>query len=348
MDIKKQPLVTILIPCFNAVPFLKEALESIINQTYSNLEILCINDGSTDETGNILEKYAKIDKRIRVIHNETNIRLIKTLNKGIELANGEYIGRMDADDIAAPNRIEIQLEFLRSHPSVDIVSCGLWVISERGTMINKVIPRQHTAVACFFASFFYVPIGHPELLAKANVFKENHFLEKDYALHTEDYELWSRLLSNGYNLQNIDTLLHYFRINSKSVSRMFTQIQDANFVACAQKHYLKYTNKNYSTQVVKIFVNRIDNLLAFADFKYALHEMQKFRIQFLQKEKTRIDAPSKREIQVVYFTQLLDICIQAIKRTSLKNKVYAFWILLANFQMLFYKGFWIYFKNKFH
>lgn len=341
-----KPLITVLMPCYNAMPFLVEALESIINQTYSNLEILCINDGSSDETGAVLDKYALLDKRIKVIHNDTNIKLIKSLNKGIELAKGEFIARMDADDISELNRIEVELNYMLLNPSIDIISCGLWVISESGKVITEIIPRQHTNMACFFASFFYVPIGHPELLVKAKVFKDNHFLEEKMALHTEDYELWSRLLRKGYNLQNMDILLHKFRINSQSVSRKYTEIQDSNFVECVRKHYFEYTGKLYSTEVVRVIVNRINKDLSFLDFKFGLQEMNNFKDFFVNRENISINKQSKLEIQIVYYTQLFDICFQVIKRASLRNKLFGFWTLLINIKMFFYKGVLTYLKKK--
>lgn len=345
MTFLEKPLITVLMPCYNAMPYLQEALESIINQTYTNLEILCINDGSTDETGDVLEKYALQDNRIIVVHNKENIKLIRTLNKGIELANGEYIARMDADDIATLNRIEVELNYMLLNPTVDIVSCGSWIISGSGKIISKKIPRKSSAVACFFASFFYVPIGHPELLIKTSVLKNNHYLNEPHVLHTEDYELWSRLLLKGYNLQNISDLLHYFRINSQSVSRKFTEIQDNNFIECVRQHYIKYTNINHSVEIVRVLANRIDKNTTFFNFKKGLKEMQHFKIFFIKKENV-IDKMILKEIQVVFYTHLFDICFQVIKKCSFLNKLYSVWILLINIHGIFYKGVITYLKNK--
>jgi glycosyltransferase involved in cell wall biosynthesis len=346
MNSSENPLITVLMPCYNAMPFLVEALESIVNQTYSNLEIICINDCSTDETGEVLDRYATGDARFRIIHNETNIKLIRSLNKGIDLARGEYIARMDADDIAALDRIEIELNYMKSNPTIDIISCGLWVISESGKIMTKIIPRQNTALACFFASFFYVPIGHPELLVKTKVLKENNFMDEEVALHTEDYELWSRLLRKGYILQNMSELLHYFRINSQSVSRKYTDIQDSNFVECAKRHYFEYSGKIYSSEVVKVLVNRIDKSLLFSDLKFALKEMKIFKTYFILNEQKRLKKVDENEINVVYFTQLFDICFQVIKKASVKSKLLCFGYLFLNMHMVFHGGVFRYIKNK--
>lgn len=343
---RKEPLITVLMPCYNAMPFLVDALDSIINQSYSNLEIICINDGSSDETGQVLDKYALKDKRIKVVHNETNIKLISSLNKGIALAQGEYIARMDADDIAALNRIEVELDYMIENPGIDIISCGLWVISEKGKITSEIVPRQNTALGCFFASFFYVPIGHPELLIKTKVLKENQFLDESRALHTEDYELWSRLLRKGYNLQNISTLLHYFRINSQSVSRKYTQIQDTNFVECARQHYFEYFGKLYSTELVKVMVNRIDTSLLLSDLRFGLKEMKNFKSYFIKREGHNLNKIAKKEIQIVYLTHLFDICFQVIKRASHTNKFFALGYLFLNMNIIVYTGVLIYIKTK--
>lgn len=327
------------------MPFLPAALESIMGQTYTNLEILCINDGSTDETGSILEKYAAQDRRIRVIHNESNIKLIQTLNKGIELSNGEYIARMDADDITAYNRIEVEIKYMLSNPQVDIVSCGLWVISEKGDIISKLIPRQFCAAACLFASFFYVPIGHPELLIRTSLLKQNHYLNEAYALHVEDYELWSRLLRNGYILHNINAILHYFRINTQSVSRKHTELQDNNFMECARRHYFIYCKKSYSAEIIRVMVNRIDNKLLLSDLRLGINEIKRFKSYFIKKENIT-DNQALKEIQTVYHSHVFDISFQVIKKSTISCKVFAMLTILINLKMFFNKRVLTYLKNK--
>lgn len=340
-----QPLITVLLPCYNAMPFLPEALDSIINQTYSNLEILCINDGSTDDTASVLEAYAANDPRIRVIHNETNLRLIRTLNKGIDLASGEYIARMDADDISMPTRIEMELNFMLENPEIDIVGCGVINIDESGVRLSKKIVRQRHCKANLFASFFYVPIGHPELLIKTSVLKMNQFLYEDHVLHSEDYELWARLLRLGYNLHNMSDYLLYFRINSQSVSRKYTSIQDKNFVECARKHIEAYSGRLIDTEVMQVVVNRIPKNLAPDIIRRGIKKFKWIRKDFLSKE--TLNKTERKEIYTVYKSHLFDICVQVMKRTSLRNKLFAFWLLFLNIDMLFNQNVRNYIRSKF-
>ncbi len=112
------PKVTVLMPVYNAEKYLKTAIESILKQTFSDFELLIINDGSTDGSEEIIRSFN--DKRIRLFNNEQNLGIIKTLNKGLNLAKGEYIIRMDADDISLPDRLELQVKYMEENPGIGI------------------------------------------------------------------------------------------------------------------------------------------------------------------------------------------------------------------------------------
>ena len=131
-----QSLISIILPVYNAEKYLYKALDSIVNQTYKNLEVICVNDGSTDKSEEIILNFKNKDSRIVYIKNEKNIGLIKTLNKAIDIANGKYIARMDADDISLPERLEKQYNFLKSK-DVDICDCNIKYINENNKNINK-------------------------------------------------------------------------------------------------------------------------------------------------------------------------------------------------------------------
>lgn len=317
------PLVTVLLPCFNAMKFLPLALESIRNQTYSNLEIICIDDGSSDNTWDYIRQCSELDARIVPVKNDRNLKLIATLNKGVGLASGEFIARMDADDIAFPERIEKSIEVLLNHPDVDLV-CPLCInIDEHGKVISKNIVRNRTKVGNFFASFFYTPVGHPEVMVKTEVLKKNPYSTSDDALHTEDYELWCRLLHNGYNIINIDTPLQYFRINSNSVSNTYTKVQDDNFVRIASLYFKNYTGFSLESENQAIFRNRISKQTTRKGFISALKHLKSFRIYFIQKENIS-EVHLLSEIYSIYLTHKMDILIQSIKKSKFEIKMLAF------------------------
>jgi len=117
-----QPQLTVLMPVYNGGPFLRSAIESILNQDFSDFDFLIIDDGSTDGSHEIAASYA--DPRIRLESNGRNLGLIATLNRGLDLARGTYVARMDADDIAFPDRLSKQLTFMEAHPEIGL--CGTW------------------------------------------------------------------------------------------------------------------------------------------------------------------------------------------------------------------------------
>lgn len=328
--ITNQPLVSVILPCYNAMPFLPMALDSIIHQTYTNLEIICINDGSSDETPAVLEAYAKKDNRIRVIHNETNLKLIGTLNKAIGLAKGEYIARMDADDISHLERIEKLLSVL-TNEKVDVVSCNSEFIDMQGKKISTAFLKAITPIEIKFASYFFTPIGHALLLARKDVFLNNIYCQDDNALHTEDYELWTRMIRNNVKMFNHDEPLYSIRVNDNSVSRKFEEIQKSNFVKSAQVHQEILLNRELNREVVRAAVNRIESPNSF-HFKVGFKLIDEILIVFIQKEK-----PTKQEIKSLRFivaAQKTDIAIQGLKIGNFKLRVVAginlFGLVLSN------------------
>ena len=122
---------------YNGEKYLREAIESILNQTFTDFEFLIVNDGSTDSSLEIILSYP--DERIRVIRNDRNIGLTKSLNKALQQAKGEYIARQDADDISLQNRFEEQLIYLEKHPEVALLGTSAYKIDERGEILAKVI-----------------------------------------------------------------------------------------------------------------------------------------------------------------------------------------------------------------
>src|SRR5688500_300589 len=134
MDLVMSPKISVILPVYNGQLFLKAAIESILNQSYGNFELLIINDGSVDDTEKII--FGFNDLRIRYIRNERNLGLIATLNKGLDLAKGEYIARMDNDDISLPARLEKQLAYLEENKHVSVLATKLVIINEKGFEVD--------------------------------------------------------------------------------------------------------------------------------------------------------------------------------------------------------------------
>lgn len=215
------PLVSVIIPAYNAERFVEEAVRSIMTQTYKNLEILVTDDCSTDGTYAILQKLASEDTRIRLFRNEQNLNIVRTLNNMIAAANGTYIARMDADDVSLPDRIERQVAFMEANPDVALCGTNAWHIDEKGRRIAfSCLPRTSEEIGKF--KFYACPFYHPSVLLRSNIYK-NYLYDENF-LYAEDYELWIRLLVdyNGYNLS--DRLL-YYRISVNQISKSRHEVQ---------------------------------------------------------------------------------------------------------------------------
>ena len=209
---KQSPLVSVLMPVYNGEKYLAEAIESILNQTFVNLEFLIINDGSTDRSLEIINSF--VDSRIVLIDNASNKGLIYSLNRGIALAQGRYIARMDADDVSNPLRIERQIAFLEAHP--DVGYCGTWArkIDASGNVLGcmrRLTQSEPLRISLLFSS----PYIHPTMVIKSELLKK-YCYDKDFK-HVEDFELWTRLSVEAKGI-NIPSFLLSYRWHGDNIS----------------------------------------------------------------------------------------------------------------------------------
>lgn len=212
------PLVSVIIPCYNCERYVQQAVDSIINQTYSNLEILLADDGSNDGTNAILKRIAITDSRIKVIENESNLGIVETLNKLVKLSNGNYIARMDADDFSFPQRIEREVSLLENNPDVGICGCDAFIINENGKIVDKMImPHSSKEIDAF--KQVDSPFIHPNILIRSHIIKSLLY-RKEYQ-SAEDYELWLRVLEKTHG-ENIQSPLFCYRILPTSISHAST------------------------------------------------------------------------------------------------------------------------------
>ncbi len=225
------PKVTVLMPVYNAEKYIKEAVDSILGQSFADFEFLIINDGSTDGSVKIIKKF--LDTRIRLIANEKNLGVITTLNKGFDLAQGEYIARMDADDISLPQRLELQVDFMDKHP--EIGACGSWV--KKFGKLNfkaKYFTKPEEIKAAFL---FNVSLAHPSVMIRKKILDDNKLrFDHDY-LHAEDYDFWVRMM-NFTKLANLPFILLNYRLHLNSISQIHKEIQHKNATRVKLKELL--------------------------------------------------------------------------------------------------------------
>jgi glycosyltransferase involved in cell wall biosynthesis len=210
----QSPLVSILIPVYNAQQFLKETIDSIIKQTYTNLEIILINDGSTDDSEKIILSYA--DTRIKYYKNETNLKLIKTLNKGLALCTGKYIARIDADDVALGNRIERQVAFMEANENSLASGCFANFIDATNTQ-NGVWKFNTNFDKMKLDLLFGSCIIHPTAIFKADVFTKYNITFDENYLHAEDAKFWYDISLVGA-LANLPEVLLNYRVHEQQIT----------------------------------------------------------------------------------------------------------------------------------
>jgi glycosyltransferase involved in cell wall biosynthesis len=214
------PTVTVLMPVYNTAAYLREAVESILNQTYRDFELLVINDGSTDESPALLESFS--DPRIRIVHNPVNSGLIATLNRGMELAQGKYIVRMDSDDISLPERVEKQVQYMESHPETGI--SGTWA---RIMGTDRMIRYEEPDAAIRIRHLYQIHLIHPSVIMRKELI-ERHSLRFDESFkHAEDFDFFTRA-SAHMKLANLPLPLLLYRQHAGSVSFQHREIQEQN------------------------------------------------------------------------------------------------------------------------
>jgi GT2 family glycosyltransferase/Tfp pilus assembly protein PilF len=216
----------------NGGPYLEEAIKSLFQQTYQNYELIIIDDGSTDETAKILEGLD--DFRVRIITNQENLGLTRSLNLGISQARGEYIARMDADDLSLPHRLEKQLEFLENHPEYALVGTPYYQIDETGAIksLIRVLTDDGELRAGLLQQNWF---GHGSvMMRKAAVVQAGGYDER--FTYAQDYDLWLRLAAD-HRLANLSEPLYCWRATSSCISKDKAR-QQQHFARRAQKRAL--------------------------------------------------------------------------------------------------------------
>ncbi len=217
----KDPKVTVLMPVYNGQKYLRPAIESILNQTYKDFEFLIINDGSKDNSLDIIKRYADKDSRIRLI-TRPNKGLVATLNEGLAKARGEYIARMDCDDISLKKRLKTEVDYLDSHPDVGLVGSNYSIIDGRGKVLvsTNVFTHPDDLKLCLVTCNQY---GHGSVMIKRSVLKQVGNYDKSVG-HLEDYDLWIRI-SRVTRVANIEEPLYRWRKTAGSITGANLELQ---------------------------------------------------------------------------------------------------------------------------
>jgi glycosyltransferase involved in cell wall biosynthesis len=264
-------------PVFNSEFFLAEAIESILNQTFSDFEFLIIYDLSSDNSFYIIEHYQKLDSRIKIVMGEKK-SLVGALNQGIDTAKGKYIARMDADDIALPYRFERQLAWLQE-TGADIT--GSW-IQRFENQSKRVVKARKTDAAIKMEMLFCCPFKHPTVLMRTTMAKS---LMYDPAWPVaEDYDLWERAAKAGWKMTNVQEVLLLYRVHSNQLSTS-TPIKQHNYTLQISLRYWEYLSQNLSLDIMQI--RNFTKLFIFAESKSNIDDLEEVFIQLFKNQTTK-------------------------------------------------------------
>jgi glycosyltransferase involved in cell wall biosynthesis len=245
------PLVTVLMAVYNGEKYLREAIESMLNQSYTNFEFLIINDGSTDSTEEIILSYR--DERIRHMKNEQNIKLIASLNKGLDLAEGKYIARMDADDVSLPERLAKQVDFMERNLEYGLL--GTWV-KTLGLNPDKEIHFKSGHDEIRFELFFHNYLHHPTVMFRKEIIKKNNLKYEDY-VHAEDYALWINFCKHT-KIQILPEVLLHYRLHNENISEIHQDFQrkQTSVLRKLQVEYLQVSLSDSDFSLYESFIDK--------------------------------------------------------------------------------------------
>jgi glycosyltransferase involved in cell wall biosynthesis len=259
--------VSVVMSVKNGEKYLIDSIESILNQTIKNFEFLIFDDGSFDKTSEILKKYEARDSRIKVFSCKDSIGLPNALNKLIKISAGDYIARMDSDDIAHHDRLKTQLYFMKNNPLIDICFTKTNLITENGIFLCEKWFPKNIKLAIFLMPYINYFV-HPTCLAKKECFYKYGFYNKNF-LKAQDWELWQRFISKGVRFGYIsDTLMNYRIVlsgNSASLSNI--SYEDPNWLNAkllivnhrklsAIRYFNKISKRNLFTFFIYMIVPR--------------------------------------------------------------------------------------------
>jgi GT2 family glycosyltransferase len=306
----REPLVSVVLPCHDAEEHLPEALESVLGQSHRRLEVVAVDDGSRDGTAALLAEAARNDARVRVLTHPGNQGIVAALNRGVAAARGDFVARMDADDVCLPERLARQLQLFRDHPGTDAVGTGVRLVDDAGRPLGERPPRACTPWGCRFLSYLATPLVHPSLLARAEVLRRHPYRLADETLHAEDYDLFARLARGGAVLRNVAAPLLGLRQSSRSVSRRFEEVQVERFTRCARGHLAAGLGLEPPPAVHAVLVNRMGRGTGGRELRAGLRLLDEVAGRFLP-------APSPAEaaeVEAVAHQQRVDILLQAGRR----------------------------------
>jgi len=245
------PRVSVVMAVRNGEPYLPQAIESVLGQSYADFEFIILDDGSTDDSYRIISEYS--DPRIKLTRHHDPLGLTRSLNIGLKLAQAEYVARMDSDDMCLPRRLEMQVDYLDAHPGVTVLGTGVTLIRPDGAAVGDVhFPVDHEIIRWQLA--FHNPIAHPSVMMRATGLASVGYYD-EACLRSQDYDLWWRL-SFTSELANLQEIGLYLRLHSNRITNVFGDEQYEAGVKINQKHLSRLLSQSVPANVIQSMWSR--------------------------------------------------------------------------------------------
>lgn len=248
------PRVSVIMSVHDGERYLRAAIDSILSQTMADLELIVVDDGSNDGSADILREYASRDPRVVVVTNAARLGLTRSLNAALTRAHGEFIARMDADDVSLPHRLERQLAFLALHPDVGVVGSFYSEIDEHGAVTTPVFRFPVEPVLVAWRMAFENPLPHPPILARRAVIEAAAGYDERWET-SQDYDLFTRLAPLT-KLANCPDVLFLWRRHAASVSGSRNDEQLTTALAIARSYLSRVLNRRVSPELVELLWRR--------------------------------------------------------------------------------------------
>lgn len=261
---------------YNATPYIKEAIDSILNQNFKEFEFIIINDASTDDTGSVILSYN--DHRIKYYENEKNLGLTVSLNIGLSKCRGKYIARMDADDISMPDRLEKQVRYMEEHLGVDILGTNFIIEGK-----EYILPESHQD--CEIMLLEKPCFGHPTVFFRSSSVKDKQLRYNEEIQFAQDYALWIDAVMNKLKLANLQKSLLVYRVHNGQVSEKKRALQSSFF---------KKSQLRYATYVFGNRVNKFKDIYLTLFQNHEIHGENYYKIKVLVESLLRLNKTGEK------------------------------------------------------
>jgi len=220
------PKISVIMPVFNVSAYIRQAMNSVLCQSFQDFEVIVVDDGSTDDTPLILSNFARSDSRVRVF-SQRNSGIVAALNRAVSEARGEFLARMDGDDVCLPKRFERQVQFLSDRPGVDICGCWYETFSAERSQ-RSVLPQTHEEIVCEL--LYSNPICHPSVFLRRLALEASGLRYRDTHLYAEDYDLWVRA-AHQLKFANLPEVLFRLRSHAERTTNTKAAVMAASTTA---------------------------------------------------------------------------------------------------------------------